>query len=49
MRPYLAIIKDSFREACATRVLWIVLILILLALLLIAPFGYHTVLPVTLW
>lgn len=43
MRPYLAVIKDSFREAFASWVLWIVLILILLFLLAIAPFGYRTV------
>ena len=40
MRPYLAVIQDSFREALATRVLWIVLILITLFLLLLAPLGY---------
>ena len=43
MRPYLAVIKDSFREAFASWVLWIVLILILLFLLVIAPFGYRAV------
>jgi len=41
MRPYLAVIRDSFREALATRVLWIVLILISLFLVLVAPAGYH--------
>lgn len=40
MRPYLAIIKDSFREAFVSRVLWIVLILLALVLLLIFPFSY---------
>jgi hypothetical protein len=40
MRPYLAIIKDSFREALASRVLWVLLGLILLLLLAIAPVGY---------
>ena len=39
MRPYLAIIKDSFREALASRVLWIVLILATLALVVAAPLG----------
>src|SRR5262245_41096389 len=39
MRPYLAIIKDSFREAIASRVLWILLSLIGLQLLLMAPAG----------
>jgi ABC-type transport system involved in multi-copper enzyme maturation permease subunit len=41
MRPYLAIIKDSFREAMASRVLWILLALITLALLVIAPLTYQ--------
>jgi ABC-type transport system involved in multi-copper enzyme maturation permease subunit len=40
MRPYLAIIKDSFREAIASRVLWVLLGLIALLLLAIAPLGY---------
>ncbi len=37
MRPYLAIIKDSFRAALASRVLYVLLGLILLFLLLISP------------
>jgi ABC-type transport system involved in multi-copper enzyme maturation permease subunit len=37
MRPYLAIIKDSFREALASRVLWILLILTTVLLLAVAP------------
>lgn len=37
MRPYLAIIKDSFREAFASRVLWLTLGLIATFLLAIAP------------
>lgn len=40
MRPYFAIIKDSFREAIVSRVLWIVMGMILLFLLVIAPLGY---------
>lgn len=40
MRPYIAIIKDSFREAIASRVLWVLLGLIVLLLLAIAPIGY---------
>jgi hypothetical protein len=40
MRPYFAIIKDSFREAIASRVLWVLLGLIALLLLAIAPIGY---------
>src|SRR5262245_49990632 len=39
MRPYLAIIKDSFREAIASRVLWILMSRIALQLLLLAPAG----------
>src|SRR5262245_20183587 len=39
MRPYLAIIKDSFREALASRVLWVLLSLIGLKLALLAPAG----------
>jgi hypothetical protein len=41
VRPYLAVIKDSFREAFASRVLWILLFLIVLLLALIAPLGYQ--------
>jgi ABC-2 family transporter protein len=40
MRPYFAIIKDSFREALASRVLWVFTGLIVLLLLAIAPLGY---------
>jgi ABC-type transport system involved in multi-copper enzyme maturation permease subunit len=39
MRPYIAIIKDSFREALASRVLWILLALITLKLVALAPLG----------
>ena len=38
MRPYLAILYDSFREALHSRVLWILLILIVVVLLAVAPF-----------
>ncbi len=41
MRPYLAIIKDSFREALASRVLWILLLLITLGLAALAPLGFR--------
>ncbi len=41
MRPYLAIIVDSFWEALASRVLWILLILITLVLLILFPLGYR--------
>ena len=37
MRPYLAIMIDSFREAFASRVLWILFILTTLWLAAIAP------------
>jgi len=41
MSKYLAVIKDSLREALASRVLWIVLIMITLLLLLLAPLSYR--------
>ena len=41
MRPYVAIIGDSFHEAFASRVLWILLLLITLLLLATAPVGYR--------
>jgi hypothetical protein len=40
---YLAVIKDSFREALASRVLWLLLVMITLLLVVIAPLGYHEV------
>jgi ABC-type transport system involved in multi-copper enzyme maturation permease subunit len=39
MRPYLAIIKDSFREAWRSWALWVVLVLITLFLIALAPVG----------
>ncbi|MEY4180438.1 MAG: hypothetical protein RLY70_4012 [Planctomycetota bacterium] len=42
-RPYLAVIVDSFREALASRVLWVLMAVILLVLGVLAPFGYRTV------
>lgn len=41
MKPYLAIIADSFREALASRVLWILVILITLVLLALVPLGFR--------
>ncbi len=41
IRPYLAVIVDSFREAFATRVLWVILLLIGLLLAAVAPFTYR--------
>ncbi len=37
MRPYLAIIKDAFRAALATRVLYVLLFLITIVLVVVAP------------
>lgn len=37
MRPYLAIIKDSFRAAMASRVLYVLILLITILLLALAP------------
>ena len=39
MTPYLAILKDSFREAFASRVLWILLGVVTLMLIVLAGFG----------
>ncbi|MSR57274.1 MAG: ABC transporter permease [Planctomycetaceae bacterium] len=39
MRAYFAVLKDSFREALASRVLWILLIVTTVVLLLAAPMG----------
>ena len=40
MRSYLAVLKDSFREALASRVLWILMIVITLILIAAAPLGF---------
>lgn len=42
MIPYLAVIRDSFREAMASRVLWLVLLLITLLLVAVAPFHWDS-------
>ncbi len=39
MRPYLTILRDSFHEALASRVLWMLLIVITILLVFIAPLG----------
>ncbi|MCA9065638.1 MAG: ABC transporter permease, partial [Planctomycetaceae bacterium] len=39
IRPYLAILKDSFREATASRTLLVAMGLVILTLLVIAPLG----------
>jgi hypothetical protein len=41
MRAYCAVIQDAFREALASRVLWVLLVLITLLLALLAPLGYR--------
>ncbi len=41
MKPYLAIIADSFREALASRILWILLVLITLFLAALSPLGFR--------
>ncbi len=46
MRPYLAIVKDSFREAFHSRVLWVVLLIITLFLLLSSLLSYRQTLTV---
>lgn len=39
MRPYFTILRDSFHEALASRVLWMILVVITMLLLVIAPLG----------
>ena len=46
MGKYIAVIKDSFREALASRVMWFVLIGITLVLLALVPFGFREVLTI---
>lgn len=41
MRPYFAVIADSFRAASSSRVLWVALIGVALLLIAIAPVGYR--------
>ncbi len=40
MRPYLAVIRDSFHEALASRVLWVLLVVITVFLLALVPLGF---------
>lgn len=47
MRPYFAVIADSFRAAFASRVLWVALGVIYLFLLAISPIGYREVYTTT--
>ena len=46
MRPYFAIIRDSFHAAFASRILWIVLIAIVVFLLALSPVGYQEIFTV---
>jgi hypothetical protein len=41
MRPYLAIVVDSFREAIHSRVLWVVLLCITAVFAVIFPVGLY--------
>jgi hypothetical protein len=43
MRPYIAVIADSFRAAFASRVLWVALATIYLFLIAASPIGYKEV------
>lgn len=47
MRPYLAVISDSFRAAFSSRILWVALAAIYLFLFSIAPIGYREVFTTT--
>ena len=48
MLPYLAVIKDSFRQAFSSWVLWLLLGAITLFLLLVAPLGYELAITSTI-
>lgn len=48
MRPYFAVIADSFRAAFASRVLWVAIGAIYLFLFAIAPIGYRQVFTTTI-
>src|SRR5437868_73252 len=43
MRSYLAVLKDSFREALASRVLWILMLVITVILAGAAPAGFKEI------
>lgn len=43
MRPYVAVVMDSFRSAFASRILWIAFLAIWLLLAALAPIGYQEV------
>ncbi|MHC4877443.1 MAG: ABC transporter permease subunit [Planctomycetota bacterium] len=46
LHPYFAVIVDSFREAFATRVLWVILLLVGLLLAALAPFTFRAAVAV---
>jgi ABC-type transport system involved in multi-copper enzyme maturation permease subunit len=41
MKPYLAVIADSFHSALSSRILWIAFVAIWIFLAALAPIGYH--------
>lgn len=41
MKPYLAVIADSFHSALSSRILWVAFVAIWLLLIALAPIGYH--------
>jgi len=43
MRPYVAVVADSFRSAFASRILWVALATIYIFLIALAPIGYQEV------
>ncbi|TVQ00059.1 MAG: ABC transporter permease [Planctomycetaceae bacterium] len=47
IRPYVAVVIDSFRSAFASRVLWVALAVIYVFLLAISPIGYREVYTTT--
>lgn len=40
IRPYIAVVKDSFREALSSRILWVLVLLITVLLAALAPLGF---------
>lgn len=41
VRPYLAVVRDSFHAAMSSRVLWVAIVAIWILLILLLPFGYR--------
>ena len=48
MRPYLAVLKDSFHEALVSRVLWVILVLVTMFLVCLSPLGFKEIRSTTL-